>query len=273
MSRPSMKGISEAVRRQVGTDKPQPQGDGFDPEALVRFSPDLPRKLEPAERERLASAADELSPWLQGPFLLGGDLVVGGLWRNDLRWEGLGKEVATDLSGQRVLDIGSNAGYDPFMFKLRGAEHVLGCEPWGFIEQARFLESIYESGVDLQQLGWQQLDPERHDRFDLVHCNGVLYHERNPLELLDSLFRLTEPGGTLLLGSMMLPDPEQAELARFIPGSYYEDPTWWWVPGRQALRKMIEAAGFQVMDDFGEAPGPPGEFPVVNGYVRAVRAR
>jgi tRNA (mo5U34)-methyltransferase len=265
-----MKGIREAVKRQLGT--AEPNGGEFDPDTVVRFSPQLPRQLEPAERERLAAAADELSPWLQGPFLLGGDLVVGGLWRNDLRWGSLEPEVAADLSGQRVLDIGSNAGYDPFMFKLRGAEHVLGCEPWEFIEQARFLESIYESGVNLEQIGWQGLDPERHGSFDLVHCNGILYHERSPLELLAKLGKMTAPGGTLLLGSMMLPEPEHTELARFIPGSYYEDPTWWWVPGRQALRAMIEASGFEVVDSFGEAPGPPGEFPVVNGYIRAVRA-
>lgn len=267
----SLQDIRAAVRRQLGTDQPQPQGDGFDPEALMRFSPRLPQTLKPADRERLAAAAEELAPWLQGPFLLGGDLVVGGLWRNDMRWEGLGKEVAANLSGQRVLDIGSNAGYDPFMFKLRGAEHVLGCEPWEFIEQARFLESIYESGVELQQIGWQQLGPERHGRFDLVHCNGVLYHERSPLALLEKLYEMTAAGGTLLLGSMMLPDPGQAELARFIPGSYYSDETWWWVPGKAALPAMIEAAGFEVVDDFGEVPGPPGEFPVVNGYIRAVR--
>lgn len=272
MSRPSMDDIRAAVRRQLGTDEPQPQGVAFDPEALVRFSPQLPRQLDAEQRQRLAAEAEELSPWLQGPFLLGGDLVVGGLWRNDMRWEGLGKEVAADLSGQRVLDIGSNAGYDPFMFKLRGAEHVLGCEPWEFIEQARFLESLYRSGVDLRQIGWQQLDPGEHGRFDLIHCNGILYHERNPLELLDGLFRMTAPGGTLLLGSMMLPEPEQAELARFIPGSYYGDETWWWVPGKAALPAMIEAAGFEVTGEFGEVPGPSGEFRVVNGYIRAVRA-
>ena len=56
--------------------------------------------------------------------------------------------------------MGSNAGYDPFMFKLRGADHVLACEPFEFIEQALFLESVYRSGVDFQRIGWQQLDPE-----------------------------------------------------------------------------------------------------------------
>lgn len=269
MSRPSMRDIRDAVRRQLGTEKPS--GGEFDPATLVRFSPELPEKLADAERDRLQAAADELTPWLQGPFFLGGDLVVGGAWRNDLRWHNLDSEVSPDLSGQRVLDVGSNAGYDPFMFNLRGADYVLGCEPFEFIEQARFLESVYQTGVDLQKIGWQDLDPKELGSFELVHCHGVLYHEKNPVELLQRLYEMTAPGGTLLLGSMMLAEPELTELARFVPGAYFGDETWWWVPGSAALHGMIEAVGFSVQDSFGEAGGPPGEFATKNGYFRAIR--
>jgi SAM-dependent methyltransferase len=170
-----------------------------------------------------------------------------------------------------VLDVGSNAGYDPFMFSHRGADYVLACEPFEFIEQAHFLESIYKTGVDFQRIGWQDLDPAEHGVYDLVHCHGVLYHEPNPMGLLSRLWHLTAPGGTLLLGSMMLADPTLSEYARYVPLSYYGDPTWWWVPGRLALRWMIETAGFDVDGAFGESPGPPGEFETVNGYVRATR--
>jgi SAM-dependent methyltransferase len=183
----------------------------------------------------------------------------------------LGPEVPVDLAGSRLLDVGSNAGYDPFMFKLRGADHVLACEPFEFIEQALFLESVYRSGVDFQRIGWQQLDPDRHGSFDLVHCHGVLYHDLDPLGLLSRLWDMTVPGGTLLFGSMMHADSELAELVRFVPRAYYGDETWWFVPGRLALRAMIESAGFEVQGTFGEHPGPPGEFATLNGYVRAIR--
>src|SRR5438309_10961770 len=98
----------------MGTDAP-PVPD-VDPSTVVRFSSSVTAKLSATERESLAERARQLDPWLQGPFLLGGDLVVGGAWRVDQRWEDLGGEVPEDLSGKRVLDIGSNAGYDPFMF-------------------------------------------------------------------------------------------------------------------------------------------------------------
>jgi tRNA (mo5U34)-methyltransferase len=266
----AMAGIRAAVEGQLGTERPD--WADVDPATLTRFSDDLPEDLSQDERERLLARAEELEPWLQGPFLAGGDLVIGGAWRNDHRWVVLGDALPEDLSGKRVLDVGSNAGYDPFMFSRLGADYVLGCEPFEFIEQALFLESIYKTGVDFQRIGWQDLDPAVHGTFDLVHCHGVLYHEPNPMGLLARLSQLTAPGGTLLLGSMMLADPTLSEYARYVPLSYYGDPTWWWVPGRLALRWLIETAGFDVAEAFGESPGPPGEFPTINGYVRGIRA-
>lgn len=265
----AMAGIRRAVEGQLGTERPV--WADVDPATLTRFSDDLPEQLSDDERERLLARAEELQPWLQGPFLLGDDLVIGGAWRNDQRWVVLDDVLSDDLSGTTVLDVGSNAGYDPFMFSRRGADRVLACEPFEFIEQAHFLESIYKTGVDFQRIGWQDLDRASHGTFDLVHCHGVLYHEPNPMGLLARLWQMTAPGGTLLLGSMMLADPTLSEYARYVPLSYYGDPTWWWVPGRLALRWMVETAGFDVDAAFGESPGPPGEFPTINGYVRGTR--
>lgn len=266
-----MSRVKEEVAAQLGATN-SVESD-YDPATLVRFSPLLPEELSDEDRELLLARARELEPWLQGPFLLGGDLVVGGLWRIDTRWVSLGPEVPADLSGRRVLDVGSNAGYDPFMFNLRGAAEVLACEPFEFIEQAHFLESIYRTGVDFRRIGWQELSPAEHGAFDLVHCHGVVYHEVDPLGLLTRLHEMTAPGGTLLLGSMMVGDPARADLWRFVPRAYYNDATWWLVPGPLALRAMIESVGFEVEGFFGESPGPPGEFETVNGYFRATRSR
>jgi predicted O-methyltransferase YrrM len=144
----------------------------------------------------------------------------------------------------------------------------LACEPFEFVAQARFLESIYQTGVRFEQIGWQQLDPELHGTFDFVHCNGVLYHEPNPLAMLQQLRTMVADGGELLLGSMMLADAELSEHARFVRGAYAGDPTWWWVPGRLALRWMMDACGFETDLLPIRFDGPMGDFEVINGYLR-----
>jgi SAM-dependent methyltransferase len=264
----TMRDLRERVELQLGSSE-MAQLDVSDAEP-VRFSPDLPAELAPEERARLLERVRELEPWLQGPFALGGDLVIGGAWRIDHRWQGLRAHVP-DVEGRRVLDVGSNAGYDPFMFKLLGAAEVMACEPFQFVKQMEFLESVYQTGIRPCQMRWQELDPERDGRFDLVHCHGVLYHEVHPMVLLERLRAMLADDGVLLFGSMMLADPELSECARFVPGAYYNDPSWWWVPGRLAMRWMLETVGLQVQEEFGLSAGPPGEFPTVNGYFRAVR--
>jgi tRNA (mo5U34)-methyltransferase len=234
---------------------------------LPRFSPDLPEELAPERISELQAKIDSLEPWLQGPFLLAGNLVIPGVWRNDQRWESIGERVP-DLTGKRVLDVGSNAGYDPFMFKLRGAREVLACEPFEFVHQARFLESIYQTGVDFRQIGWQQLDPGEHGLFDYVHCHGVLYHEPNPLGMLLRLRSMLAADGEMLFGSMLHASVEQSEYIRFVPDAYAGDKTWWFVPGRLAMRWMLEVTGFEV-EELTLTEGPRGEFRTLNGYFLA----
>jgi tRNA (mo5U34)-methyltransferase len=258
--------LRHAVKQQLGVGRPPALE--VDPESLVRFSPRLPHELDAETREALSQRAEELAPWLQGPFLLGGDLIVGGAWRNDQRWMGLGQQVPENLRGKRVLDVGSNAGYDPFMFHLRGADYVLACEPFAFYEQALFLESIYKTGVDFQQIGWQGLSSDSHGTFDVIHCHGVFYHEPEMMTMLSRLRQMLKSDGEMFFGTMMLADADLSEYVRFVPGAFYNDPTWWWVPGRLAMRWMLESAGFALGYEFGTNDGPPGDFRVVNGYFR-----
>lgn len=235
---------------------------------LPRFSAELPEELSPQRIAELQVQIDALEPWLQGPFMLAGNYIIPGLWRNDQRWESLGEHVPEDLSGRRALDVGSNAGYDPFMLKLRGAKEVMACEPFAFIHQAQFLESIYRTGVDFRQIGWQQLDPQEHGLFDFIHCNGVLYHEPNPLGMLLRLRSMLAPGGEMLFGSMLHASAEESEYIRFVPDAYAEDRTWWFVPGRLAMRWMLEVSGFAV-EEVLVAEGPRGEFRTLNAYFSA----
>lgn len=238
-------------------------------EEAVSFSPRVEEELTPSRRQEILERVEALRPWVQGPFFLGGDVIIDGVWRKDRRWRELRAQIPDDLSGLRVLDVGTNAGFDSFMFKKLGAAQVVGVEPSVFYEQAAFLESIYSTGAEFWRMGWQQLDPTTHGAFDLIHCNGLLYHELHPLLLLQRLRAMVRTGGTLILGSMTLAEHEFDEYMRFVPDQFWGDPSWWWVPGPGALRSMLAASGFEVEGEFAATNGPPGHFPVLNRSWRA----
>jgi tRNA (mo5U34)-methyltransferase len=231
----------------------------------------VPAFPAPEDLEVLREIADELGPWLQGPFPLAGALAVDGAWRCDARW-GVLAPLVGELHGERVLDVGSNAGYDAFMLRTLGAGHVLGVEPYGFHDQAVFLERLYATGVEFRRMGWQGLDPEVHGRFDLVHCGSLLLREPHVVRLLLRLREMTADGGRLLLGTVV-EDGAADGRVRFTPGSVAGDPTWWWVPDARALHELLGAVGFDVLADVRAGEDPVAPFPCSARYVLARAAR
>lgn len=262
----------EALQAALGRFPAPPASAALSPEFPHPFSALLPEpdSLDQSERAELATQAAELEPWLQGPFPLGPELVLGAGGRDHERWSNLAQRVQANLASQRVLDVGCGAGYDAFAFAARNADHVLACEPSEARRQANLVNSVLESGVEFRACGWESLDPERDGRFDLVHCDGLLHRVLEPMALLRALRAMTAPGGTLLIGAMMLADPERSELLRFVPDRHAGDPGCWFIPGRLAFRWLVQTAGFEVLEEFGEREGPRDRFPVVCGYLRAV---
>ena len=134
----------------------------------------------------MLARADALQPWLQGPFWVGGDVVVGGAWRNDQRWVGFGQRVPASLRGSACSTSAPTPATTRSCSGAAARTYVLACEPFEFIEQARFLEAIYRSGVDFQPLEVGGPLPASHGTFDLVHCHGVLYHDLHPMALVQT---------------------------------------------------------------------------------------
>lgn len=262
--------LEQVVEAQQGSKQPLTPND-IDLTTVRKFSPNLPQQFTETEKQNLLAQAEKLHPWLQGPFYMGGDLMIGGAWRNDNRWKILEDELPASLQGRRVLDIGTNAGYDCFEFNLRQPDFVMGIDPGHFIEQAFFLNNYYKTPVKFEKIGWQDLDPQQHGLFNFVHCHGVLYHEEDPMMLLNKLATVISPGGELYLGCFVLQEEHLTNYARFIPDSFWNDPTWWWVFGRECLKQLVESAGFELEKEFGYWSVPNGDFPIANVYYKARR--
>lgn len=121
-------------------------------------------------------------------------------------------------------------------------------------------------------------------QFDIVWCTGVIYHSPSPFEQLRQLRRITREG--LLLGSHVIPEvpgieqaciwyPGLSETSRgafrrahggdraptalgvtepFDPSPGMEYANWWWGITPSALRSMLAAAGFEVIEEHHYTP-------------------
>jgi len=143
--------------------------------------------------------------------------------------ENLFERLPERIDGWRVLAVGGREGVAE-SFEDRGAAEVLVC--------AAPSEGAAMDGRS----------------FDLVHC-AEFESDLQPMTLYAWLWQVTAPGSLLLLEAAVLPDVESSQYARFVPAD--ESPTGRsrWVPGRLALRWMVENSGFDVQ---GRLPGFPG---------------
>ncbi|MCA1710145.1 MAG: TIGR04290 family methyltransferase [Actinobacteria bacterium] len=181
------------------------------------------------------------------------------------KWNEIADSLPQDLTGQRALDIGCNAGYYTFELAKRGAD-VLGIDhDPHFLTQARWASEQLglADQVELRQLDVYDL-ARLDEQFDVVIFMGVLYHLRYPLLALDLVAEKVR--GTLVLQTLTrpesgtrdipddLPFDERHELAdptwpsmAFIEHRLADDPTNWWAASPSAVEAMVRSAGLRVV--------------------------
>lgn len=130
------------------------------------------------------------------------------------------------LDGWRVLAIG---GGDP------GVDYLTGIGASEFVALDRPSEGDgLEAGT-----------------FDLAVCSSELETGAPPLATYAWLRRAVKPGGILVAGSKVLPDPAKSQYAHFFPAEKPGGASRW-VPGRLSFRWMVEVSGFDVDGWLGE---------------------
>ena len=185
----------------------------------------------------------EQKGWWHSFELPGGGAIEGV---NSL--EGLKQRVAQypipqNLTGCRVLDIGTWDGWFAFEMERRGAE-VLAVD---CIDNPRFREihSIYGSRVEYRQMDMFDICPETVGRFDYVLFLGVLYHLKHPLLALEKVCAVATE--MAIVESYILPgtDPAAAPLLEFYESDEKEGQfDNWCAPNLACLMSMSRAAGF-----------------------------
>ena len=206
------------------------------------------RTADPVGRAR------ELGPWYHNIELAPGvftkqlgdareifpdDDIPAPLWRQ------IEPELG-DLRGQRVVDIGCNAGYMSFECKRKGAEYVLGVDnglgaSTSFIVQAEFCREALGLDVEFRAASFLELDVE--EPFDLVLFCGVLYHLENWADGLDKLKQLVRPAS----GRVVIETAVEPVTGTFYAGKAYRgDTQTFFVPSTRVLSTILEERGFRL---------------------------
>jgi tRNA (mo5U34)-methyltransferase len=199
------------------------------------------------------------------------------------------------LDGLRCLDVGTWDGFWAFEMERRGAAEVVAIDvpdPRGWDWPARATPTgmamlgvmkgedrafdvaarALGSSVRREDLSVYELSRERLGRFDLVFVGSLLLHLRDPVGALERVRSVC--AGALVLA-------ETVELASSLrwprrPVARLEghDAPWWWQPNVATVRRMVRAAGFEVVAGTGlyfVPLGPGHPRPALSEHLRDAR--
>lgn len=202
----------------------------------------------------------------------------------DLRPSASVVPLPASLEGKRCLDVGTWDGFWAFEMERRGASEVVAIdlddpEAWDWPPQSRlgdaardrlkFLDGFKSdaagfrlahealgSSVERRSLSVYDLSPEVIGTFDVVFLGSLLLHLRDPVRALDSLRSVCT--GEAVIADMV--DWVPSVLRPRTPTARLEglDQSWWWIPNRAGLHRMVESAGFEIVDRTGLYVVPTG---------------
>ena len=176
-----------------------------------------------------------------------------------------------EIEGRRCLDIGTYDGFLAFEMERRGAAEVVAVDiadhdewDWppslrarGGTELARLagpdkgagfalVAELLRSGVQRREVSIYDLDVRDLGTFDVVTCGSLLLHLRDPLRALEAVRGVT--AGYFLSAeaidlSLNVLHPREP-VARL---NSVDELCQWWIPNVAGHRRMIEAAGFELI--------------------------
>src|SRR5919106_2083486 len=215
------RGYPRVIRMFTSQDVPQ-NGSNFEsipPTTAAERGVTNPLPMA-ATSEQARAALDQVPLWFHTFALKGAGVYTPGIAR-DHRYRL--QAIPEDLSGARVLDVGTFDGFYAFLAERRGAARVVALDneqyvDWiasrfgirlepgaGFRAIARLLGSSVAyrrlDALEAEQLG---------ESFDLILCCGILHRVAAPLTLLRVLRSCLAPGGRILLETYGAPGEPDA---------------------------------------------------------------
>jgi tRNA (mo5U34)-methyltransferase len=175
-----------------------------------------------------------------------------------------------ELTGKRCLDVGTMNGFWAFELERRGAASVTTIDvddldevDWpprqrllgraGYnpddrlhaISGFQIAKRALGSEVERRPLNVYDLSPDLVGTFDFVFVGSILLHLRDPILALDRIRSVCRGEAVIfeavdLAGTLLSPRRPRAMLDA--------EKVWYWMPNVAALRRMLESAGFDLIE-------------------------
>jgi len=203
---------------------------------------------------------------------LGQGIVTPGEWPSN---QNIIKALdGLDLTGKKVLDLGTCNGIWSFEAEKRGAAEVHAvdylthrgywCKPaFDLAHRALDSKAIYNPDMNVYDVADLGVDD-----FDVVLFCGLYYHLKYPLLALMRLREVMKTGAKIIVEGPVYANNDRAYAMFHYDDAEEKDLSNWWTPSRHCLREWVTSQFFDITDEF-ECPDPaPG---LGGGVKRAVK--
>ncbi len=187
-----------------------------------------------------------LKPWRKGPFKIN-DLFIDSEWKSYIKWNSLKPHL--NLENKDILDVGCNNGYYMFRMLEMNPKSITGFDPSVLFNlQFDFINQFIKSNIDYKLLGVEHI-PYYEKKFDVIFCMGVLYHRRDPIDMLKELKAGLKKDGEVILDTLIIEGNEDIALC---PVRYAKMKNVYFIPTLKALYNWIEKAKFSNVEFIGK---------------------
>ena len=203
-------------------------------------------EIETEKNPEIEKIAKMLKPWRKGPFKIN-ELFIDSEWRSYIKWNSLKPHL--NLENKEILDVGCNNGYYMFRMLEMNPKSITGFDPSALFNlQFEFINSFIKSDIEYKLLGVEHI-PYYEKKFDVIFCMGVLYHRKDPIDMLKELKSGLKKGGEVILDTLIIEGNEEYALS---PLRYAKMKNVYFIPTIKALYNWIERAKFSDVEFIGK---------------------
>ena len=198
------------------------------------------------ENPEILELAKMLKPWRKGPFKIN-DIFIDSEWKSYIKWNTIKKFL--NLENKDILDVGCNNGYHMFRMLEMNPKSITGFDPSALFNlQFEFINSFIKSNIEYKLLGVEHI-PYYEKKFDTIFCMGVLYHRKDPIEMLKEVKKGLKKNGEIILDTLIIEGNEEIALS---PIRYAKMKNIYFIPTLKTLYNWIEKAKFSNVEFIGK---------------------